>query len=94
MFSLGKEINKSIQWKKLENLAKKMRNVEMRDMFEKDNKRAEKYSINLGNLLVDFSKNRIDEKVFKELISLAKKAKLQNKIVEMFEGKKIKGRRN
>ena len=89
MFSLGKEINKSMQWKKLEKLAKKMRNTEMRDMFAKDNKRAEKYSITLENMLVDFSKNRIDDKVVKALVSLAKKAKLRNKIMEMFEGKKI-----
>ena len=89
MFNLKSEINKSMQWKKLEKLAKKMRKVEMRDMFAKDNKRAEKYSLNLENMLVDFSKNRIDDKVFKALISLAKKAKVQNKINEMFEGKKI-----
>lgn len=89
MFGLKKEINKSLQWKKLENLAKKMRKVEMREMFAKDKKRAEKYSISLENMLVDFSKNRIDDKVFKALISLAKKAKVQNKIAEMFEGKKI-----
>ena len=89
MFSLVNEINKSLQWKKLEKLARKMRKIEMRDMFAKDKRRAEKYSINLENMLVDFSKNRIDDKVFKALISLAKKTKLQNKILEMFEGKKI-----
>ncbi len=89
MFSLTSKINKSIQWKRLEKLAKKMRKVEMRDMFAKDKKRAEKYSINLENMLVDFSKNRIDDKVFKTLLSLAKRAKVKNKIAEMFEGKKI-----
>ena len=65
MFNLKSEINKSMQWKKLEKLAKKMRKIEMRDMFEKDNKRAEKYTLELENILVDFSKNRIDDKVFK-----------------------------
>ncbi|MBR1949030.1 MAG: glucose-6-phosphate isomerase [Alphaproteobacteria bacterium] len=89
MFNLKREINQSAQWKKLEKLAKKMRKVEMREMFAKDNKRAEKYSLNLENMLVDFSKNRIDDKVFKALISLAKKAKVQSKIAEMFEGEKI-----
>ena len=47
MFNLKSEINKSMQWKKLEKLAKKMRKIEMRDMFEKDNKRAEKYTLEL-----------------------------------------------
>ncbi|MBE6467835.1 MAG: glucose-6-phosphate isomerase [Alphaproteobacteria bacterium] len=89
MFNLKSEINKSMQWKRLEKLAKKMRKIEMRDMFAKDDKRAEKYSLKLENMLVDFSKNRIDDKVFKALLSLAKKAKVQNKITDMFEGKKI-----
>ena len=89
MFNLKSEINKSMQWKKLEKLAKKMRKIEMRDMFEKDNKRAEKYTLELENMLVDFSKNRIDDKVFKALLGLAKKAKIRNKIMDMFEGKKI-----
>ena len=89
MFNLKNEINKSIQWKNLEKLAKKMRKVEMRDMFEKDDKRAEKYTLELENMLVDFSKNRINDKVFKALIALAKKAKIRNKIMDMFEGKKI-----
>lgn len=89
MFNLKNEINKSTQWKKLEKMAKKMRKVQMREMFAKDKNRAEKYSLNLENMVVDFSKNRIDDKVFKSLIDLAKKAKVQNKIAEMFEGKKI-----
>lgn len=89
MFNLKNEINKSIQWKKLEKLAKKMRKVEMRDMFEKDDKRADKYTLELESMLVDFSKNRINDKVFKALIALAKKAKIRNKIMDMFEGKKI-----
>lgn len=89
MFNLKSEINKSMQWKKLEKLAKKMREIEMRDMFAKDDKRAEKYSLELENMVVDFSKNRIDDKVFKALIALAKKAKIRNKIMDMFEGKKI-----
>lgn len=89
MFSLKQDINQSIQWKKLEKLAKKMRKIEMRDMFAKDDKRAEKYSLELENMIVDFSKNRIDDKVFKALMGLAKKAKIRNKIMDMFEGKKI-----
>ena len=89
MFNLKSEINKSMQWKRLEKLAKKMRKIEMRDMFARDGKRAEKYSLELENMVVDFSKNRIDDKVFKALMDLAKKAKIRNKIMDMFEGKKI-----
>ena len=59
MFNLNKTINKTRVWKKLEAHAKKMRNVEMRDMFDEDNKRAEKYSVSLENMWLDYSKNRI-----------------------------------
>ena len=89
MFGLNKEINKTRAWKYLEKYASKIRKVEMRDMFEKDPKRAEKYSINLENMLVDFSKNRIDEKAFVYLQALAKQAKVQKKIEQMFSGEKI-----
>lgn len=89
MFGLKKEINKSRAWKRLEKHAKKMRKIEMRDMFEADPKRAEKYSINLENMLVDFSKNRINERTFAYLLGLAKEAKVEQKIEKMFSGDKI-----
>ena len=43
----------------------------------------------LENMLVDFSKNRIDEKAFIYLQALAKQAKVQKKIEQMFSGEKI-----
>lgn len=89
MFNLNKTINKTRVWKKLEAHAKKMRNVEMRDMFDEDNKRAEKYSVSLENMWLDYSKNRIDEKAVKYLLTLAREAKVQKKIEQMFAGDKI-----
>ena len=89
MFGLKKEINKSAAWKRLERQAKRMRKTEMRDMFEKDSLRAEKYSIGLDNMLVDFSKNRIDDKVFAALLRLAKEAGVAKRIEQMFAGDKI-----
>ena len=89
MFNLNKTINKTRVWKKLEAHAKKMRNIEMRDMFDEDNKRAEKYSVSLENMWLDYSKNRIDEKAVKYLLTLAREAKVQKKIEQMFAGDKI-----
>lgn len=89
MFNLNKTINKTRVWKKLEAHAKKMRSVEMRDMFDEDNKRAEKYSVSLENMWLDYSKNRIDEKAVKYLLTLAREAKVQKKIEQMFAGDKI-----
>ncbi len=89
MFNLNKTINKTRVWKKLETHAKKMRKVEMRDMFSEDTRRAEKYSISLENMWLDYSKNRIDEKAVKYLLTLAREAKVQKKIKQMFAGDKI-----
>ena len=89
MFGLKREINKSFAWKRLEHQAKRMRKTEMRSMFDKDPQRAEKYSISLGNMLVDFSKNRIDDKVFAALLRLAKEAGVAKRIEQMFAGDKI-----
>ena len=89
MFGLKKEINKTLSWKRLENHAKEMRKNEMRNMFEKDPKRAEKYTIRLENMHVDFSKNIINDKTLKYLLRLAKEVKLTSKIDQMFRGDKI-----
>ncbi len=89
MFGFGNDISKTRAWKKLEKHARTMRKVEMRDMFAKDNKRGEKYSVSLENMLVDFSKNRINERTVAYLQALAKEAKLSEKIAQMFRGDKI-----
>ena len=89
MFGLKKEIDKSRVWKKLEKHAKKMRKVEMRDMFDKDPDRAKKYTLNLDNMTVDFSKNIINDKTFAYLLGLVKEAKVSQKIKQMFAGDKI-----
>ncbi len=89
MFGLKKEINKSKAWKRLEKHVKEMRKVEMRDMFEKDAKRADKYTISLDNMVVDFSKNIINDKTLNYLLGLAKETKLPQKIEQMFSGNKI-----
>lgn len=84
-----KEINKSRAWKRLEHHYKSMRKVEMRDMFRKDPQRAERYSINLEGLTLDYSKNRINDRTIKYLLALAKERKLDEKIEEMFRGERI-----
>ena len=61
----------------------------MRELFEKDENRAERYSVKLDSMLLDYSKNRIDDKTMKYLMCLARECKLDEKIEAMFEGKRI-----
>lgn len=81
--------SKTKAWKKLENTYNQFKNIHMRDLFANDVHRAEKYSLSLDNMLVDYSKNRIDEKVMEALLALAEERHLADKIKDMFSGKKI-----
>lgn len=86
---MNNTVNKMKSWKKLESLYKKTKKLHMKDMFDADEKRAEKYSLKFDNMLLDFSKNRIDEKIMKSLLSLANECGLAKKIEDMFVGERI-----
>ena len=52
-------------WKKLEKNYTEMRGVQMRDMFAADPKRFDEFSVSLNDLLLDYSKNRVDADTMK-----------------------------
>ncbi len=81
--------NQLKSWNKLESIYRGFKKTQMRDLFASDEKRAEKYSLTLENMFVDYSKNRIDEKVMSALFDLAKERGLKEKIEDMYSGKKI-----
>ena len=76
-------------WKKLESHFAEMQNVHMKDLFAKDSKRFEKFSLEFDDILVDFSKNIITEKTLKLLLELAEEVDLRDAIEKMFSGDKI-----
>jgi len=61
----------------------------MRKLFESDPQRFEKFSIQFDDILVDFSKNIINQKTLSLLFELVKEVQLQNWIEKMFTGEKI-----
>ncbi len=63
--------------------------ITMNELFDKDSKRAEKYTVEFENLVFDYSKNRFDEGVLNALIALADEHHLKERIEDMFSGKKI-----
>ncbi len=63
--------------------------LHMRTLFEADAARFENFSVKLGSLLLDYSKNRITEKSRELLIDLAIQAKLPAEIERQFKGDKI-----
>jgi glucose-6-phosphate isomerase len=76
-------------WKALLEHQREMADVHMRDLFTDDPLRFERFSLRLGSILFDYSKNRITEKTMYLLLDLARQANLAQMIEAMFSGQKI-----
>ena len=76
-------------WKALEAHASSMKKVAIKNLFKADKERFQKFSLNSGDILFDYSKNIITEETLKLLIQLAAECGLNNGIVSMFAGEKI-----
>lgn len=76
-------------WKTLTTLAESTAGDSIREHFSSDPERLEHYSIDLPGLYLDFSKNRINNDVYKALIDLALVSSLEEKRDAMFHGEPI-----
>ncbi|MBN4866952.1 MULTISPECIES: glucose-6-phosphate isomerase [Providencia] len=77
-------------WRALEQHFAQIKDVHMRDLFEQDKDRFTKFSATFdGQILVDFSKNRITQETLDNLLALAKETELESAINSMFKGEKI-----
>lgn len=76
-------------WQALIQHQQEMADVHMRDMFARDAQRFERFSLRLGDILFDYSKNRVTKKTMSLLIDLARQARLSHKIKAMFSGERI-----
>ena len=77
-------------WKELEKLYEETKETHLRDWFTADPERFSKFSREQGgDLLLDFSKNRIDERIFELLLKLAEEMDLKGATEAMFTGEKI-----
>jgi glucose-6-phosphate isomerase len=83
------KLTQSDAWITLEHHAPLVKRYHMRDMFEADSSRAEKYSLSAAGLFLDYSKNRVTQEVLDNLYTLANERGLSSKIEAMFSGEKI-----
>ena len=83
----GQENNEA--WQNVCSVYEKYKNLNMRDLFAEDSERAKKYTIQCENLLLDYSKNRINDEIMAALFALARDCKLEDKISSMFGGRRI-----
>ncbi|MFZ3152100.1 MAG: glucose-6-phosphate isomerase [Anaerolineaceae bacterium] len=82
-------LEKSPAWQALQNHHQEIENAHMRDLFNQDPNRFSKFSLQFGDILFDYSKNRITTKTMSLLDDLARAAQLDQKIEAMFSGEKI-----
>ena len=66
-----------------------MESVHMRDLFATDPARFERFSLHVGELLLDYSKNRVTDETMRLLVCLAEEAGVAGWRERMFAGEKI-----
>ena len=85
----GKRLAKRKAWSALKVHYRKIGERHLRDLFEDDPERAEKFTVEAVGINFDYSKNRITEKTLGLLLELAEDSGLRERIDAMFRGDKI-----
>jgi glucose-6-phosphate isomerase len=80
---------RSEAWKALEAHYQEMKHLHMRDFFERDPHRFDKFSLRLNDILLDYSKNRVTGETMSLLFDLAAQANVKGWTEKMFTGEKI-----
>jgi len=76
-------------WKALQRHFEVIKDMHMRDMFEQDADRFYKFSSRMDDILLDFSKNRINDESFRLLCDLARETDVEGWRDRMFSGEPI-----
>ena len=82
-------LNKLSSWKEIGNHSNKISEKSLNEIFREDKDRFNKFSIQERDLLLDFSKNHIDDKMMKLFSQLLGDIDLKGKIYDLFNGEKI-----
>ena len=80
---------KTKSWEDLKNHFNKIKGTSISDLFVNDPNRFKNFSINFGDLLLDFSRNRINDETLDIFEKLAEEIKLNDAIKSYFNGEKI-----
>ena len=83
------KLTQTAAWSALQKHRQSFKTVSMRQLFANDPKRFDKFSVLYGDLLFDYSKNRVTAKTIALLFDLAKAANILGYRDKMFSGEKI-----
>jgi glucose-6-phosphate isomerase len=81
-------------WQALSAHAKEIAHEHMRDWFEKDPFRSTRYIARLGELELDYSRNRLNDTTLRLLIELAEAMSLPDKILRLYTGHPLNSTEN
>jgi glucose-6-phosphate isomerase len=79
----------TLAWKKLQADQQIMKGIQMKNLFNGDRERFNRYSIIFGDILFDYSKNLVNPEIFSHLLDLAAECKVWDAIQAMFSGEMI-----
>jgi glucose-6-phosphate isomerase len=85
----GTPVNETAPWKALELHFREICDVHMRELFAADPDRSSRFSLEIEDLLFDYSKNRIDETTVRLLCELARASGVGEAAHAMYSGEKI-----
>ena len=77
------------EWKAVADHYDEMRDVHLRQLFDEDDDRGERFTVDAGDLFLDYSKNRIRAETMELLLALAEVSGLRDRIDAMFRGEHI-----
>ena len=80
---------KTKSWNNLQKHFLEMQSASIKQMFNDDNKRIDKFHVKWNDFIVDYSKNIISQETINLLLELAKECKLDDAIEQQFSGKII-----
>lgn len=82
-------ISETDVWQKLKEKHKQLKLIKTATLFEQDKHRFKEFSLQQGDFLFDYSKNKIDRETLDLLLQLAEQAKLKDWMLKMQSGEKI-----
>ncbi|WP_028534365.1 glucose-6-phosphate isomerase [Paludibacterium yongneupense] len=83
------DINTSAAWARLHQHQRATRHMHMRQLFEADSRRFQRFSVELDGLLLDYSKNRVTGRTMELLFELAATANLRDWMGRLRSGERI-----
>lgn len=82
-------LTKLKSWQELEDHSKQIKDNHLREFFSQDSDRGKRLSLQVGDVYLDYSKNRLDQETLALLFDLAREAGVEERIQAMFSGEKI-----